>query len=66
VNTESLRKCGLALILAVLTSGVGKGIAQSVPKPPPSQPSPDGGGGNPGGGNPNPNCTLGQPCLAIH
>lgn len=62
MNTESLRKCGLALILAVLTSGIGKGLAQTLPIPP-SQPSPD--GNNPDGG-PNPNCMPGITCLAIH
>jgi hypothetical protein len=64
MHTESLRKCGLALILAVLSSGVGKGIAQTVPIPP-SQLSLD-------GSNldnlplPNPNCIPGVTCLAIH
>ncbi len=64
MNTETLRNYGLALILTILTSGVDKSLAQTVPTPP-SHSSPDGDGGNPDSG-PNPNCIPGVTCLAIH
>jgi hypothetical protein len=51
---KTSRKSTLVLALALLTTGIGNGIAQTVPIPPPSQASPDGG--------PNPNCIPGVTC----
>jgi hypothetical protein len=50
---KTLRKSTLVLALALLATGIGKGIAQTVPIPP-SQASPDGG--------PDPNCIPGVTC----
>jgi hypothetical protein len=55
---KTLGKSTLALALALLTTGMGKGIAQTVPIPP-SQLSPD--VVNPDDG-PNPNCIPGVTC----
>jgi hypothetical protein len=55
---KTLRKSTLVLALALLTAGIGKGIAQTVPTPP-SQPNPD--VVKPYDG-PNPNCIPGVTC----
>jgi hypothetical protein len=55
---NTLRKSTLVLALALLTTGIGNGIAQTMPIPP-SQFSP--GVVNPDDG-PNPNCIPGVTC----
>lgn len=62
MTTVIVRKTTLALMLAVLSAGVGRSLAQVVRTPiPPTHPSPD----DPVGGNPDPTCGGG--CLvAVH
>jgi hypothetical protein len=62
----ALRKSTLALVLMLLTIGVGKDLAQSLPVPPPTtpptQPTPDDGGGS----SPDPTGNGGNCLVAIH
>jgi hypothetical protein len=61
-----LRKSTLALVLVLLTTGITRTFAQSIPLPPMPIPMPTPDGGDPNPGNPDPTCTDGTCAVGIH